>query len=79
MGKRVVDLTDVELDDLADEAWSAAAREALAQGLTITGSRNGRRFRCHPNGRMEDLGPVETPQEDVEVVDRKTSRRQPVE
>ena len=58
MKKRVVDLTPGELDELAGEAWTAAAREALAQGLAVTGSRDGRRIRYFPDGRIEDLGPV---------------------
>jgi hypothetical protein len=58
MIKRVVDLTAEELDRLADEAWSAAARDALAIGIPVTGSRDGRRYRYHPDGRIEDLGPV---------------------
>jgi hypothetical protein len=58
MRKRVVDLTAEELDKAAGDAWTAAARDALAQGLPVTGSRNGRRFRYHPDGRVEDLGPV---------------------
>jgi hypothetical protein len=66
MSKRVVDLTADELDRLADEAWSAAAREALAKGFPVTGARNGRLFRHHPDGREEDLGPVAPlPREDV--------------
>ena len=60
MAKRVVDLTAEELD-AAGEAWAAAAREALARGLPVTGSRDGRRLRYHPDGRVEDLGPVEQP------------------
>jgi hypothetical protein len=58
MSKRVIDLTAAELDRLAGEAWSAAAQEARAKGLPVTGSCDGRRFRYHPDGRMEDLGPV---------------------
>jgi hypothetical protein len=58
MGKRVVDLTAEELEKLAAEAWSTAGREALAQGLSVTGSHDGRRYRYHPDGRIEDLGPV---------------------
>jgi hypothetical protein len=58
MSKRVTDLTADELDRLAGEAWSIAAQEALAKGLTITGSRDGRRYRYHPDGRVDDLGPV---------------------
>ena len=60
MGKRVVDLTAEELDKLAGEAWSAAAREALSKGFAVTGSQNGRLYRHHPDGRVEDLGPVAT-------------------
>jgi hypothetical protein len=59
--KHVADLTVEELEQLAGEAWSNAAREALAKGLPITGSQGGRRVRHHPDGRIEDLGPVETP------------------
>lgn len=58
MSKRVTDLTAEELDRLAAEAWSGAAREALAKGLAVTGSRDGHRHRYHPDGRIEDLGPV---------------------
>jgi hypothetical protein len=66
MRKRVVDLTAEELEKLATEAWNTAAREALAEGLSVTGSRGGRRYRYHPGGRVEDLGPVAPlPAEDV--------------
>src|SRR5262245_53513581 len=58
MGKSIADLTTEELDGLAADAWNSAAREALAQGLSVTGSRDGRRYRYHPDGRIEDLGPV---------------------
>jgi hypothetical protein len=60
MGKRVTDLTADELDRLAQDAWSNAAREALAKGLAVIGSRDGRRYRYHPDGRIEDLGAVGT-------------------
>jgi hypothetical protein len=56
MAKRVVDLTAEELATAAGEAWAAAARDALARGLPVTGSRDGRRLRFHPDGRIEDLG-----------------------
>jgi hypothetical protein len=58
MKKRVVDLTAEELDKLAADAWGNAAREALASGLPVTGSRDGRRIRIYPDGRTEDLGLV---------------------
>lgn len=58
MAKRVIDLTDEELDRFAREAWSKAAQDALAKGLPVTGSRDGRRYRHYPDGRVEDLGPV---------------------
>jgi phasin len=58
MNKRVVDLTTEELGTLAGKAWSTVARKAMAKGLSITGSRTGRRYRYHPDGRIEDLGPV---------------------
>jgi len=62
MMKNVADLSLEELEQLAGEAWSNAANEALAKGLPITGSQGGRRFCYHPGGRIEDLGPVETPE-----------------
>jgi hypothetical protein len=58
MIRHVSDLTTEELEQAAAEAWCAAAQEALAKGLSITGSRDGRRYRHHPDGRIEDLGPV---------------------
>jgi hypothetical protein len=58
MGKRVIDLTDEELERFAAEAWSNAAQDALAKGLPVTGSHDGRLYRHHPDGRIEDLGPV---------------------
>ncbi len=54
----MTDLSTEELELLAGEAWSSAAREALAKGLSVTGSRDGRRYRYHPDGRIDDLGPV---------------------
>jgi hypothetical protein len=64
MMKRVVDLTVEDLDKFARDAWRAAAKEALARGLPVTGSRDGRRLRYYPDGRVEDLAPVsaETPE-----------------
>jgi hypothetical protein len=59
MNRSVVDLTPAEIDKLAREAWGDAARQALEQGLPISGSRNGRRFRHHPDGHLEDVGPVD--------------------
>ena len=58
MSRRIVDVTAEELDTIAGEAWSTAAKDALTRGLSVTGSHNGRRFRYHPDGRVEDLGPV---------------------
>jgi hypothetical protein len=59
MKRRVEDLSVKELDALARKAWSDAAQEALAKGLPVTGSRDGRRFRYYPDGRVEDLGSVD--------------------
>jgi hypothetical protein len=56
--KTVADLTTTELTALANEAWSVAAQQALATGHSVTGSRDGRRIRYFPDGRIEDLGPV---------------------
>lgn len=58
MKKRVVDLTALDLNQIASDAWRSAAQTALAQGQAVTGSRDGRRLRYHPDGRVEDLGPV---------------------
>jgi hypothetical protein len=60
MTKSAVDLPPDELDGMARSAWEAAAAEALSRGLPVTGSHQGRRFRYHPDGRIEDLGPVGT-------------------
>jgi hypothetical protein len=59
MKRRVEDLSVKELDAFARKAWDDAAKAALAKGLPVTGSREGRRFRYHPDGRVEDLGPVD--------------------
>jgi hypothetical protein len=75
MGKRVVDLTAEELEKAAAEAWGAAAQEALAKGLPVTGSRDGRRYRYHPDGRMEDLGPVASLPGEAADNKKKRSRR----
>ena len=61
LNKRATDLTADELDRLAGEAWSNAAREALAKGHAVTGSRGGRRYRYHPDGQVDDLGPTTEP------------------
>ena len=58
MSKRVVDLTAEELDKLAGEAWNTAARDALAQGRSVTGSRGGMRVRYHADGTITELGPI---------------------
>ena len=56
--KKVTDLSATELDALARDAWSTAAQRAAALGHPVTGSRDGRRIRYHPDGHIEDLGPV---------------------
>jgi hypothetical protein len=58
MKKRVVDLTAKELETVARDAWTAAARDALSRGLSITGRRDGKRVRVHPDGRVEELDPA---------------------
>jgi hypothetical protein len=74
MAKRVVDLTAEELRTAAGEAWGAAARDALARGLPVTGGRDGRLVRYHPDGRMEDLGPLGSqPASDVGRKSRKSA------
>lgn len=73
MAKRVIDLTADELDRLAQDAWSNAARDALAKGLAVTGSRDGRRYRYHPDGRVEDLGAVDCKSAETDVVKNRKS------
>jgi hypothetical protein len=73
MSKRVTDLSAEELEGLAQEAWSSAAREALAKGLAVTGSRNGRRYRYHPDGRIDDLGAAGTEPVEADVEKSRTS------
>ncbi len=58
MSKKVVDLTAEELDKLAGEAWITAARDALAQGHSVTGSSGDRRVRYHPDGTVSELGSI---------------------
>jgi hypothetical protein len=76
MKKRVIDLSADELESMAAAAWSAAADAAFAKGLPVTGSRDGRRVRYYPDGRMEDLGPVSPlPRKDQQATDKKPSRK----
>jgi len=56
--RSIIDVGLDELSVIASEAWNNAAASALAKGHAITGSRNGRIIRQHPDGRTEDLGPV---------------------
>jgi hypothetical protein len=55
MTKRVIDLTAEELDKLAGEAWSNAARDALAKGVAVTGREGDRIVKTYPDGRVEVL------------------------
>jgi hypothetical protein len=75
MSKRVVDLSPEELEQLATGAWDAAAQQASARGHAVTGSRGGRRLRVHPDGRLEDLGPVESPVVDDPGAQKARSRQ----
>jgi hypothetical protein len=59
MKKSVIDLKPEEVDKLASAAWKSAAQQAMGEALPITGSRDGRRFRYYPDGRVVDLGPIE--------------------
>jgi hypothetical protein len=80
MSKRVVDLSIDELENLAGDAWNVAAQDALARGISVTGSMGGRRFKYHPNGLIEDLGPTAalpegpSPEEDTTKRSVKLSR-----
>jgi hypothetical protein len=74
--KTIADLTKSELIELAGEAWSEAARSALAAGHPVTGSRDGRRIRYYPDGHIEDLGPTsELPPDDNEASQEEISGR----
>ncbi len=55
---RLTDLSFADLQILAGDASRAAVREAFAAGRPVAGSRDGRRVRVHPDGRVDDLGPV---------------------
>jgi hypothetical protein len=73
--KTVADLAKSELIELANDAWSLAARGALEAGHPVTGSRDGRRIRYYPDGHIEDLGPVnELPPDDSDVLEDKPGR-----
>jgi hypothetical protein len=73
--KKVTDLTVTELTTLANEAWSIATQRAFAAGHPVTGSRDGRRIRYFPDGRIEDLGPVaDIPGDDNATVREKSGR-----
>jgi signal transduction histidine kinase len=63
--RRVTELTADELNSLAQEAWRAAAIEAFAKGLPITGSNDALRLRYHPDGQFEVLGAVANSSESV--------------
>ncbi len=58
MARRIIDLTSSELNKLATEAWNDAARRAKDEGRAVVGSRDGRILKYHPNGAVEDLGPI---------------------
>jgi hypothetical protein len=76
MKRRIIDLSASELATMASDAWNAAAQEARSKGLPVTGSRDGRRVRYYPDGRMKDLGPVAPlPGEDTTVIRKKSSRK----
>ena len=76
MTKRVADLTFAELAEAGGQAWNAAAQDTLNHGLPVTGSYNGRRFRYHPDGRIEDLGPIDaTPDDSAGMKQKKRSRQ----
>ena len=73
--KKVTDLTTTELTSLASEAWSIATQRAFAAGHSVTGSRDGRRIRYYPDGRIEDLGPIaDIPDDPSESVKEKSGR-----
>jgi hypothetical protein len=73
--KKVTDLTTTDLARLASEAWSLATQRAFAAGHSVTGSRDGRRIRYYPDGRIEDLGPVgDIPENDKVSTEEKSGR-----
>jgi len=52
-----------------------ATQRAFAAGHSVTGSRDGRRIRYYPDGRIEDLGPVaDIPDDENVSVQEKSGR-----
>jgi hypothetical protein len=72
---KVADLTTTELTAFASDAWSSATRRAFAAGHSVTGSRDGRRIRYYPDGRIEDLGPVANLPEEAGISPKEKSGR----
>jgi Phasin protein len=57
MAELMVDSTGEEPDTFAHNGWSVAAQRALAKGLPITISHDGRQLRVYPDGRVEEIDP----------------------
>ena len=55
MKRSLADLSYDELGQIAAEAWSEAARDALAEGHAVSGRVNGRLARVRPDGQVEIL------------------------
>jgi hypothetical protein len=55
MDQEPTDLTAKDIERLAAEVWDAAAKEALAKGLPVTGYYDGHLFRYHPGKGIEDF------------------------
>jgi hypothetical protein len=54
-----IDLTAEDIERLAAEVWDAAAKEALAKGLPVTGYHDGYLFRYQPGKGIEVFAPAQ--------------------
>jgi hypothetical protein len=57
--RRIVDLSIKERAELAAQAGREAVAESRRLGLPITGTKNGKIVRTHPDGREEVLKDLE--------------------
>ena len=58
MEELAADSTNEQPDTVSPAGWGTAAQHALAKGLPVTISHDGRELRVYPDGRVEDIGPA---------------------
>src|SRR5262249_53456078 len=68
MAEVIADSTGQDSDTFAHNGWSIAAQRALAKGLPITISHDGRHLRVYPDGRVEEI--VITPETSAQMAAR---------